>query len=62
MGWDKLKKEIKMIRVTEYCLTKEELQFAFDQIEKYNPGEAFFRQNNKGYYAVYRQNYERLNG
>ena len=42
-----------MKRVTDFFPTKSELQFAFDQIEKYNPGVAIFRETTRGY-AVYR--------
>ena len=42
-----------MQRVTEYCETKEELQFAKDQIEKYDHGVSVFREK-KGKFALYR--------
>lgn len=32
-----------MRQVTEWCENKRELQFAFDQIEKYEPGVAVFK-------------------
>ena len=46
-------KEQEMKRVTDFFPTQSELQFAFDQIEKYNPGVAVFRETSHGY-AVYR--------
>lgn len=42
-----------MLRVTEFSSTKEEIKFAFDQIEKYHPGKAVYREKKKGF-AVYR--------
>ena len=48
-----------MLRVTEWA-SKTMLQPAFDQIEKYNPGCAVWRQNENGDFAVYRSDKQEI--